>query len=131
MSTVRPDPERLSTVAPVRLLSVQSYNDLLVRSVLATRPPAWMAARAAGWNGGPRVTETGGGRRGIPGPPSPPAGTRINTGDSEGVSVTPGRGPTRLGGRPRQYATPAESNRVRQRAYRARRRSSAEGRPTP
>jgi hypothetical protein len=97
---------------PTVALTIAAYNDAVVRSALA-------ADR--------RVTETRqeapepAARTYIAGRAEPAPGTRINTGDPRGVSVTPGPPVTRLGGRPRRYTSSAEGNRARQRAYRARR----------
>jgi hypothetical protein len=134
MRIIPPDSDRLSI--PVRRLAVGDYNAVRVRAALAAwadRPaaPVWDAAgpcdpvawgstdgiawEARGRNG------NGGGAREIQGPPKRLSGTRLNIGDSEGVSVTPGPGSTRRGGRPRRYASDAEGNRARQRRYRARR----------
>ena len=72
----------MATVA----LTVREYNDALVRAALA-------AHRAtAPRNGNPgKGPSREGARRGIAGRENPPSGTRINTGDSIRVSVTPGR----------------------------------------
>jgi hypothetical protein len=103
-------------------LTPQAYNDIRVRAVLTAHRA--MAARNGNPPNGPG---TEGGGRGIQGPATPPPATRINTGDSTRVSVTGGPASARRGGRPRQYATPAESNRARQRAYRARQAATQGG----
>jgi hypothetical protein len=102
---------------PTITLTVREYNDLRVRAALA----AHQATTARNGNLESGSSNQGAGR-GIPGRAHPAPGTRINTGDSTRVSVTGGPPFTRRGGRPRQYATPAEANRARQRAYRARHR---------
>jgi hypothetical protein len=105
------------TLPHVVSLTPRAYNDLRVRAAIA----AVQTARARNGNPPERGGPEGGGR-GIPGLAARASGTRINTGDSEGVSVTPGPArPPRIG-RPPKYRTAAEANRARQRAYRARRR---------
>jgi hypothetical protein len=94
----------MTTVA----LTLLEYNDAVVRAALATHQ------EGADRNGNPPPY------REIPGPAIPAPRTRQNIGDSRWVSVTPGPASTRLGGRPRVYATPAAGNRARQRTYRAR-----------
>ncbi len=96
---------------PTVSLTARAYNDLRVRAALA----AHRATAPRNGNPGKGPSREGAGR-GIQGPENSTSGTCINTGDSIRVSVT-GR---RRGGRPRKYATPAASNRARQRAYRAR-----------
>jgi hypothetical protein len=91
-------------------LTVREYNDLRVQAALRPALRVMLTPQAA-----PEPAA----HREIPGRAETPSGTRINTGDSEGVSVTPGR----PGGRPRRHASTAEGNRARQRAYRARQRS--------
>jgi hypothetical protein len=94
---------------PTVTLTAREYNELQLRTALAT---------AAARNGNP------GACRGIPGRDNPAPETRINTGDSIRVSVTGNWPPPgAAAGRPRLYATPPESNRLRQRAYRQRQRS--------
>jgi hypothetical protein len=63
----------------------------------------------------------------IAGRPKVAPHARINTGDSQRVSVTVGRVGTRRGGRPRKYESDAIANRERQRRYRARRRAQSDG----
>jgi hypothetical protein len=94
------------------------YNALRVRAAIATRPDPPGSAQERRPRNGNR-----GAWREIAGPANPAPATRMNTGDPQGVSVTPGR----QGGRPRRYASPAEGNRARQRAYRARHRGQTAG----
>lgn len=94
-------------------LTLTAYNAALVQTAVAvhqrTGPTRLQDGPARNGNPPPH--------RVIPGPANSVAGTRINTGDPQGVSVTAGP----RGGRPRRYRTVAEGNRARQRAYRARR----------
>ena len=100
----------VSTAAPAAVvLTVSAYNDARVRAAIAGHQDG------AGRNGNLEAC------REIAGLANPAPGTRINSGDSRRVSVTPARPPARRGGRPPRYASPAEGNRARQRAYRARR----------
>jgi hypothetical protein len=103
---------------PTVTLTVREYNDLRVRAALAAHRVTTVR------NGNPESGPSNEGAwRGIPARTNPARETRINSGDSIRVSVTGGLASARRGGRPRLYATPAQSNRARQRAYRQRRRS--------
>jgi hypothetical protein len=103
-------------------LRLEEYNDLRVQAALTT----WRER-----NGNPRAPLGGGPARVPLSPYGPPQGvasaTRMNTGDSTWVSVTPGRSGARRGGRPRVHENPAAGNRARQRTYRARRRATVSG----
>jgi hypothetical protein len=92
---------------PTVPVTVHEYNELRLRTALA----------AAARNGNP------GACRRVPGCTNAAQESRTNTGDSIRVSVTGGLASARRGGRPRRYTTEAEGNRLRQRAYRQRRRS--------
>jgi hypothetical protein len=105
---------------PTIALTVREYNDALVQVLLSTHDHEPEKPPGSPVEGRARNGNRGAGR-GIPGPGQSLSGTRINTGDSRRVSVTPGPRPARLGGRPRRHASPAERNRVRQRRYRIRR----------